>query len=622
MLLAGVVAVLAVAIGLMGAIGAFATGGPPGAESKHSVEITRHEAVLEAKVFPHGSETECEFEYGTTKGSLNQTAKCLFKPGSRNIGVPEFANLSGLAESTTYYWRIHASNEHGIANGEEKAFTTLPTAPHANTEPAEDVKRTQATLTGKVTPNDSEVTQCYFEWGTDKEHLTEVTNCAQSVPAGGEPSEPVNVSANIGSLAETTTYYFRLVAKNADGQDVGGKENFETLPAPPHANVEGAKFIERTTATLWGYARPNDSKITSCVFEYGIAPNITKSVPCETFGVLSGETREEVRAPVEGLQEGTEYSVRLVVTNSEGTDSSENASFETLPAGPNVVMHFAHNVTATSAELVAAVNPKESPTECYFEWGTTQALGHVAPCENSPGEGDELVKVHAKISGLTPNTTYQVRVEAFNEKGSDRGGEGEHHNFTTAEGNKAPIVNKVTPKKASAAGGNTVKINGENFEEVTAVDFGFAEGNIVRVENGNVNKEGVIEVIAPPGATGTVDVIVFTAHNGSSEITSKDHYQYGKSFITSLSPNEGPAAGGTEVTVEGAGFELGHGTEFVFGKVVATSVECASTTSCVVIAPPAEVKLKHKVPTPKTGPVSVYPIVNGVKGKGVKFTYK
>ncbi|HTY96122.1 MAG TPA: IPT/TIG domain-containing protein, partial [Solirubrobacteraceae bacterium] len=511
---------------------------------------------------------------------------------------------------------------HGTVNGEEKSFTTLPTAPHANTEPAEDVKRTQATLTGKVTPNDSEVTQCYFEWGTNKDDLTESTNCAQSVPAGGEPSEPVNVSANIGSLAETTTYYFRLVAKNAYGEDVGGKQNFETLPAPPHANVEGAKFIERTTATLWGYARPNDSKITSCVFEYGIAPNITKSVPCENFGVLSGEGREEVRAPVEGLQEGTEYAVRLVVTNGLGSDSSENATFETLPAGPNVVMHFAHNVTATSAELVAAVNPKESPTECYFEWGTTQALGHVAPCENSPGEGDELVKVHAKISGLTPNTTYQVRVEAFNEKGSDRGGEGEHHNFTTAEGNKGPIVNKVTPKKASPAGGNTVKINGDFFEEVTAVDFGFAEAEIVKVEAGNVNKEGFIEVIAPPGAAGTVDITVFTAHNGSSEITSKDHYQYGKSFITSLTPNEGPAAGGTEVTVEGAGFELAHGTEFVFGKVKATSVECTSSTSCVVIAPPAQVKLKHKVPTPKLGAVSVYPIVNGVKGKGVKFTYK
>ena len=375
MLLSGAVAMLAVAMGLLGAMGAFASGGTPGAESKHAVEITRHEVVLEAKVFPHGSDTECDFEYGTTKGALNQTEKCLFKPGSRNIGVPEFANLSGLEESTTYYWRIHASNEHGTVNGEEKSFTTLPTAPHANTEPAEDVKHTQATLTGFVTPNDSEVTQCYFEWGTNKESLTEVANCAQTVPAGGEPSEPVFVSANLGSLAESTTYYYRLVAKNALGEDIGGSHHFETLPAPPHANSEGAKLIERNTATLWGYARPNGSKITACNFEYGIAPNITKTVPCKSFGVLSGETREEVNAPVEGLQEGTEYSVRLVVTNSVGTDTSEVANFVTLPTGPNVIMHFAHNVTATSAELVAGSTPRNPRRNAISNTGPRRRSG-------------------------------------------------------------------------------------------------------------------------------------------------------------------------------------------------------------------------------------------------------
>ena len=67
-----------------------------------------------------------------------------------------------------------------------------------------------------------------------------------------------------------------------------------------------------------------------------------------------------------------------------------------------------------------------------------------------------------------------------------------------------------------------VTIKGDFFEAVTSVAFGFAEAEILKVEAGNVNKEGVIEVIAPAGATGKVDVNVFTAHNGSSAITNKD----------------------------------------------------------------------------------------------------
>ncbi len=247
MLLAGVVGLLAVALGLLGAMGAFASGGAPGAESKHSVEITRHEAVLEAKVFPHGSETECEFEYGTTKGALNQKAKCLFKPGSRNIGVPEFANLTGLEESTTYYWRIHASNEHGPVNGEEKSFTTLPTAPHANTEPTEDVKHTQATLTGFVTPNDSEVTECFFEWGTNKEDLTEVANCAQS--RSPHRRRTVRTRVRVGEPQRPRRKHDLLLPSGRQERlrrrHRQAKHNFETLPAAPHANMR-RRQVHRT----------------------------------------------------------------------------------------------------------------------------------------------------------------------------------------------------------------------------------------------------------------------------------------------------------------------------------------------------------------------------------------
>ena len=233
-----------------------------------------------------------------------------------------------------------------------------------------------------------------------------------------------------------------------------------------------------------------------------------------------------------------------------------------------------------SAELSASVNPQGGlVTECYFEYGTTPALGGLAPCATLPGGGEEYAKVGAAVSGLSPHQAYLVRIVAVNAGGEARGGEGEKHNFTTANGGEAPVITKVKPTKGGSAGGTKVVIVGEHFEKITAVDFGDAEATVVHSE---VNK---IEVTSPPGV-GTVDITVSTEF-GTSKITSADQYAYGKPQIASLVPNHGPKSGGTEVTVTGNGFELGQtATKFTFGKNAATSAECTSTTTCIVVAPP------------------------------------
>ncbi|HTY96123.1 MAG TPA: IPT/TIG domain-containing protein [Solirubrobacteraceae bacterium] len=611
MLLAGVVGALAVAVGLLGAMGAFASGGAPGAVSEHNIEITKHEAVLQATVFPHGAATECQFEYGTTEGAPDHVVACPFSPGSRPIGVPETANLKGLTEGTTYYWRIHAKNGNGEATSAEKSFTTLPHAPHSNTEPANEVKRTSATLKGIAVSDGSEITECYFEWGEKESSLPEHTPCAQSEFFGSdEPSPEVVVSAHISGLMESQFYYYRLVTKNAFGEDVGGRAHLQALPAAPKANTEKARLVERTTATLWGFVTPNDSKVTSCYFLYGLeGEGLTKTANCESFGAGNGEEPEEVTAKLTGLQEGSAYNYRLVAVNAEGTNEGGGYTLETEPSGPKVLMHHARNVGATSAELSASVNPHGTETECYFEYGTTPALGQIAPCESSPGDGEEYVRVGATVTGLSENTTYLVRFVAFNEKGSGRAGEGENKNFTTGPGGEPPVVEKLKKPKGSSAGGETVKIIGKHFEEVSAVYFGFTEATIKAVRTTE------IEVISPPGV-GKVDVTVWTT-NGTSATGPKDLYSYGKPIITSISPDEAPVAGGTEVTVKGSGFEVGqHGTEFKFGKAVATSVECTTSTTCVVIAPPAGIKKKQ----PELHP-TVAAYVNKGKSNKEPFTY-
>ena len=120
-------------------------------------------------------------------------------------------------------------------------------------------------------------------------------------------------------------------------------------------------------------------------------------------------------------------------------------------------------------------------------------------------------------------------------------------------------------------------IKGSSFEGVTAVFFGDTEATI------NSVTPFEIQATSPPGV-GAVDITVQTA-NGTSKIVPKDQFVYRNPEIETISPGEGPASGGTEVTVSGNGFELGHGTTFMFGKTPASDVECSSSQSCVVIVP-------------------------------------
>ena len=168
---------------------------------------------------------------------------------------------------------------------------------------------------------------------------------------------------------------------------------------------------------------------------------------------------------------------------------------------------------------------------------------------------------------------------AVNAAGTARGGEGEKHNFITTNGTASPVVEKLSPKKGAAKGGNRVTIKGKNFEHVVAVFFGNSEATVTKSE---VLK---LEVTAPPGV-GKVGVTVLT-NAGTSEPSSGSEYEYGKPEIESLSPNAGPLTGGTVVTIKGSGFELGeHGTTFEFNKGnPSMEVDCTSTTECTAVSP-------------------------------------
>ncbi len=141
----------------------------------------------------------------------------------------------------------------------------------------------------------------------------------------------------------------------------------------------------------------------------------------------------------------------------------------------------------------------------------------------------------------------------------------------------APIVTDVTVSKGPLAGGNTVTISGNNFVNGAQVSFGGVAATTVTYVNSTT-----LTVVVPAGsALGLVSVIV-TTPAGSNPANLLYTYVQAPS-ITSISPNSGPIAGNTAVTITGVGFT---GTSSVtFGGLDAKSYSAVNDTTITAVVP-------------------------------------
>ena len=139
-----------------------------------------------------------------------------------------------------------------------------------------------------------------------------------------------------------------------------------------------------------------------------------------------------------------------------------------------------------------------------------------------------------------------------------------------------PVIDSVTPPTGPVSGGTVITINGANFVDVTAVKVG---GN--PVTNLVVGSSTQITATTPAGLTGTADVVVVTA---SGMTTLANGFTYlGPPIIDSVTPEYGPQAGGTLITITGRGFE--PTSTVTVGGAPATGVNVVDATTLTATTP-------------------------------------
>jgi ABC-type phosphate transport system substrate-binding protein len=383
---------------------------PSAVAELHVSEFESEQAKLTGTINPYGAGTGYIVEYGPTSQYGQSTSEVYLGSGTKP--VPISATLTSLQPATTYHYRIKA---RGTITPDQ-TFSTPVVTPQVETKPAVDLKLTSAVLVATVNPHNSVLTSCRFEYGT-------TTAYGSTIPCSPSPSAanyPEAVTAT-PTLAEHTTYHFRVVATNAAGTSPGVDETFATRPYAPEVSIQPAS-VGRTQATLHGNVNPEAGLVTSCSFEYGTTEAYGHTIACAA-NPGSGEESVPVAASLTGLSESTTYHFRIVATNNVGTSHGTDTTLKTIPKAPTTVTEGAASVQQTTATLVASVNPNAAGvTDCHFEYGSTTSYGRTAPCTpSSPGSGEAPVEVSAPVTSLVGQTVYHMRVVATNSFGSSYG---------------------------------------------------------------------------------------------------------------------------------------------------------------------------------------------------------
>lgn len=449
------------------------------------------------------------FEYGTTQSFGSRTPSQTFNTTSNYSQT-----ITGLSESTTYYFRAVGVDTTGTFYGSTLSFTTpacssgtTPTIT-VTTNLATNVYQASATLNGFVTKSSNTLNNvnAWFEWGTTQ---TFGNTTSQSFITGVSSI----YSQTISGLNANTVYYYRAVAQSGSGAFVyGATQTFTTgslntntnnqcyingvwqncnnsggnnqcyingtwqacsnSSGQPYVTTYSATGVGDTFGVLNGYVDPN-GYYTTRWFEWGTQNGYLGS---QTIRNTQGLTSGPFNQTLTGLSPNTTYYFRAVAQGPNGVVYGNILSFTTTGGGNtyntgggtnlDVVTTLATNIGYTSGRIngLALINNNTATpanTNAYFEWGTNSSLNTSQSTPTQAIGNAPSVTFYASLFNLQPNTRYYYRAVATNSNGTAKGSILSFVTSSTASvsTNTSTIITTPTPRPSKNTNNLTVRNN-------------------------------------------------------------------------------------------------------------------------------------------------------------------
>jgi chitodextrinase len=295
----------------------------PGTSGTPVVGAITSSSVALTWAAPAGGAASYIVQYSTTAAFTPTTS---FSQPAPTTGV----TVTGLAPSTTYYFRIVAANATG--NGAASAAVQATTAAGVPQAP-----------TGLVFSNVS-ATTITASWTA----VAGATSYDATVTPGGLGNVGTQTRALTG-LAGNTSYAFSIRSRNAAGASVAALTGTQlTLPAAPGTPVVGA-ITSSSVALSWAAPLNGATGYSVQYSTNGFATFVTTSVAAGT------------NTTVTGLASATAFSFRVVAVNATGSSlpsGTANASTSAVAGGvaptPTVTAVTTTNVTLSWPAVAGA----------------------------------------------------------------------------------------------------------------------------------------------------------------------------------------------------------------------------------------------------------------------------
>jgi len=423
-------------------------------------------ATLNGTVNANGAASTVEFEYGTdsTLDTGSSTVSAGNVTGTSSNSVT--ANLTGLTQGTTYYFRVKATNNVGTSVGSILSFTPIG-PPTTLIVAASSIAETTTVINATVNAQGGTTSSLVFTYSTSSTFASGNTTI-NATPTSLSGNSSTSVSASLSGLTGGVTYYFKISATNIAGTTTSATESFTTTPAPT-ATTDAATSIASTSATLNGTVNARGNNTTALNFTISTVSDLSSGVTTvsTTPSQATGSGNTSVSATITGLTTGTTYYYRVNVSNINGSNSGAILSF-TPSAAPSVTTGSA-SVSGVNATLSGTVNPNGSTTTSLrFIYGTSATLtSDTATATVSPSaySGASNNSFSYSLSGLNAATTYYYRAVATNSIGTTQGS---ILSFTTPVADTTVPTVTISTTKSTYLPAETITVTITFSESVTA----------------------------------------------------------------------------------------------------------------------------------------------------------